>query len=151
MPGQVSPLGERIDKRRAELGLKLREVAGRAGLSIEVLRAIRYGENDPRGTTMAAIDRALRWQAGSTERFLADGTEPAPLDDHGEQDGERRAIIAGVRSLYPGDTVAEAIMTQWGKPLEVRQRELDKWRATPGEQRALRPARNKRGTITRFR
>jgi transcriptional regulator with XRE-family HTH domain len=138
MPGQVSPLGKRIDNRRAELGLKLREVADRAGLSIEVLRAIRYGENGPRGTTMAAIDRALSWQGGSTERYLEDGTAPVPLGDPGEDDGERRAIIAGVRSLYPGDTVAEAIMTQWGKPLDVRQRELDKWRATPGEQRALR-------------
>jgi transcriptional regulator with XRE-family HTH domain len=150
LAGQVSAVGERIDKRRAELGLKLRDVAFAAGLSVEALRAIRYGENEHRGITLAAIDRALRWQGGSAERFLEDGTVPVPLGDGGEEDGERRAIIAGVRSLYPGDTVAEAIMTQWGKPLEVRQRELDKWRATPGRQQALHPARNKLGTITSF-
>ena len=145
MPGQLSPLGQRIDRRRAELGLKLKDVADAAGLSVEVLRAVRYGENRPRGTTLAALDRALRWKSGSAQDFVTAGTEPVPLDGplrgHGHapataEDAERQAVIDGVNALYPGDGVAEAIMTQWHKPLDVRTRELDEWRARQSAARA---------------
>jgi hypothetical protein len=140
MAGQLSPLGERIDKRRADLGLKLKDVADAAGLSIEVLRAIRYGENKSRGITLGAVDRALRWKPGSAEAFLTKGTEPVPLDGPGPgpdrtpapdapltgEEEDRAAVIKSVMTLYPGDELAMLIMTQWHKPFEVRKAELRK-------------------------
>jgi transcriptional regulator with XRE-family HTH domain len=140
MPGQLSPLGRLIDNRRAELDLKLLDVAEAAGLSIEALRAIRYGENDPRGTSLAAIDRALQWKPGSAGRFVTDGTEPEPA--------------GGARpepDLFSDDPVAKAIMAQEHKSKEQRRRELGDWLIRDGAQRALQFPRNKRGTIASIR
>jgi transcriptional regulator with XRE-family HTH domain len=140
MAGQLSPLGERIDKRRAELGLKLKDVADAAGLSIEVLRAIRYGENKSRGITLGAVDRALRWKPGSAEGFVTSGAEPVLLDaprrvaaagaavPGGDEEEDRAATIAAVQQLYGGDAAvlnaAMLIMTNWSKPLALRRAEL---------------------------
>jgi hypothetical protein len=146
----LAPIGKHVDARRAELGLKLREVSEASGLSIEQLRAIRYGESQPRGLSRAAIERALRWEPGSVDRILSgeggpeplpagDGTAPAAGHGHaaaiaairsiytGEAEGDEAAIIAAVRRSYPGDTVAEAIMSQDHKPLDQRWAELGQW------------------------
>lgn len=141
-----------MSARCAELGLTWEGLAKQSGTGYETIRAIRKGDSRGRPLTRRAISLALQWTSDSVDRIL-DGGDPEVDPGAGAPSGEsgdRRAVIAGVRALYPGDTVAEAIMTQWGKPLEVRQRELDKWRATPGQQQALHPARNKRATNTRF-
>lgn len=44
---------------------------------------------------------------------------PAPAED---------AVLAGVRTLYPDDQVAEEIMSQQDTPLDQRRKELDRWR-----------------------
>jgi len=145
------PLGRHIDERREELGLTLREVARASGLTVETLRAIRYGENVPRGLTRAAIERALRWEAHSIDRILSEESGPAALpaaddaapadgqDGHaaviaairsiytGDAEGDEAAIVDAVRRRYPGDTVAAAIMGQDHKTLDERWAELDKW------------------------
>ncbi|MGH3295743.1 MAG: helix-turn-helix domain-containing protein [Trebonia sp.] len=145
MPGTLSPLGERIEKRRADLGMKLAEVADAAGLSIEVLRALRYGENEPRIITLAAIDRALQWKPGSAAAFTADGTEPVAAE---ALPPANRAAAAAV--LFPDDPVAQAILAQEHKPEDQRRRELAKWLAGDQAQQALQFSRNEPGTICKI-
>jgi hypothetical protein len=148
MARQLSPLGAQIDKRRAELDLDLREVADAAGLSIEALRAVRYGENEHRTTTLGGVDRALRWKPGSAEAFAADGTPPVPLDGPHPVPDRATAVAA----VFPHDTVAQSIMAQEHKTQEEREEELGDWLNLRRNraQRALQSARNKRATITRF-
>lgn len=123
----LAPIGKLMEQRRRDLGMTWREVATAGALSIETLRTIRYGESVPHGLTRASIERALRWAPGSVDRFLESGTAPVSADaaPAAGEDAERQAVIDGVRALYPGDRVAESIMTQWHKSLEQRQRELD--------------------------
>jgi transcriptional regulator with XRE-family HTH domain len=86
--------------------------------------------------------------AGQDEASLPPGEERA--------EAEAEAIAAGVGALYPDLAgVARYIMGQSQKALEMRERELRGVLAahgvTPGEQRALHFARNKRGTIASIR
>jgi hypothetical protein len=123
-----APLGQLMDERRKELGLVWREVEAASGLRYETLRAIRFGDQVPRGLTRAQIDKGMRWQSGSTDAFLADGTAPVPASDGTQQPGEAQAAAV----LFPGDPVAQAIMGQVHKPLDVRHRELARWLAEDG-------------------
>lgn len=148
---------ERLDaymsSRIAELDLSWEDLADAAGLHYETIRAIRTGDSRGRPKTRRAISLALRWTPGSVDSILAGG-DPQPASGDGvpaTEEAERQAVIAGVRALYPGDTVAEAIMSQWHKSLDVRQRELDKWRAQAGEARALHPDGHEPDTISKIR
>jgi hypothetical protein len=80
-PTYADRLAQLMDSRRLELGLKWTEVAERAGagVSAETLRAIRRGEQTPRPLTRAAIDRALQWAPGSTDRIISEPEGPDPL------------------------------------------------------------------------
>jgi hypothetical protein len=137
------PLGRHMDNRRRQLGLTWREVAHAAGLTYETVRAIRFGDNQPQGLTRTQIDRALRWEEGSTERFLADGTAPAPLDRPGPEPD--RATAAAV--LFPGDTVAQAIMAQDHKSDDEIRSELGNWLSRNRAHQALHAGGNEPGTI----
>lgn len=66
-----------MEERRIALGLSWREVAQRAGVAYETVRAARAGEGGISPLTAGKLDRALRWQAGSVERIL-DGGDPLP-------------------------------------------------------------------------
>lgn len=150
-----APIGRRIDARRAELGLKLKELAKASGVSVEQLRAIRYGENRPRALTAAALERALQWAPGSVDAILDRDADPLPADGapagtqagghaeaiaairlvySGEAEGDEEAIVAAVRRVYPGDPIAPDIMAQDHKTLEKRWEELEGWLKirTPG-------------------
>jgi|SRR5690606_7104785 len=70
-------LAQAIEARRGELGLSLREVAERAGITGETLRAVRRGSNEPSQLTKRGIERALRWAPGSVDAILAGG-DPTP-------------------------------------------------------------------------
>lgn len=74
-------LAERIISRRVELGLKNREqLAAKAEISTRVigdLEKARRENYDP--VTLASIERALEWAAGSIRDVLA-GREPTPAD-----------------------------------------------------------------------
>lgn len=143
----LAPIGRRIDARRLELGLKLSQVAEASGVSIEQLRAIRYGVNRPRALTAAALERTLQWDAGSFDAILDHDAEPVPAgsapagsqgEDHvatiaairlvysGEAEGDEEAIVAAVRRTW-GDGVPVSIMSQGHKDLDQRWRELDGW------------------------
>lgn len=71
-------LADAVVRRRSELGLTQFEVAQRGPLSldrvqaIEGVRSTRY-----RGSTLAALERALEWEYGSVRAVLA-SSEPTP-------------------------------------------------------------------------
>lgn len=144
-----------MEERRLDLGLTWEEVASRANLKYETIRGVRKGESRGRPMTRRAMSVALGWTPDSVDRILR-GEDPeeaasAPATPAATEDAERRAVIDGVRALYPGDLVAESIMIQWHKPLEQRQRELDAVRratATGAAEALTHVHRNVAGTIT---
>lgn len=80
-PGARTRFNDLLEERRLELGLSLRDLAGAAGVSYEVIRSLRAGTGgDPRPLTMRRLDGALRWKPGSVERVLYHGGDPESLD-----------------------------------------------------------------------
>lgn len=152
MPPQ--PPHERLDAlmtyRIAELGIGWEQLASRTGLKYETIRGIRKGESGGRPLTRRAISVALGWTPDSVDRILAGG-DPAEATAapavHSAPAGDRAAVIAaGVSALYPDLAgLAEYIMGQEQKPLEMRERELRGALAAHGitttEQRALQVSR----------
>lgn len=67
-----------MDERRQALGKTWAQVAREAGITIETLRAIRRGKNEPSGLTRRGLDNALHWEAGSVQRVLS-GQDPRPV------------------------------------------------------------------------
>lgn len=67
-----------MEERRQALGMTWAEVARDADITIETLRAIRRGRNEPSGLTKSGLDRALQWQTGSVQRVL-DDKDPLPI------------------------------------------------------------------------
>lgn len=155
----TAPIGRRIDARRTELGLSLSQLAKASGVSIEQLRAIRYGLNSPRPLTRGALDRALQWAPGSVDAILERDAEPVPADSaaappqgqrqghaaaiaairlvySGDDDGDEAAIIAAVKRTF-GDDVAVAIMSQDHKSLDQRWTELRGWLSLDAAAQAL--------------
>lgn len=68
-----------MDKRRLELGLRWRGVAERAGLTQQTLLQLRKG-HAVADHTIAAVEAALEWRAGSIAAVLQGG-DPAPTQD----------------------------------------------------------------------
>lgn len=62
-----------MEERRVQLRMSWRDLANKAELSYEGLRAIRRGERNPNPVTRSRLDDALGWQAGSVARVLAGG------------------------------------------------------------------------------
>jgi len=73
-----------MDARRLELGIPWREVATRAGISYEALRALRNGPGGTADLTARKIDAALEWAPGSIAR-IAVGGEPRELAPQAQQ------------------------------------------------------------------
>lgn len=121
-------LGQTVARRRAELGLSQVEVAHRGPLSLDRVQAIEGAKKSGyRLGTLAALERALEWEAGSIEAVL-DGGQPTPirqpspvtaadrterllaenermirlLNDLSER--ERRAVEALIQTLRTSDT-----------------------------------------------
>lgn len=90
-----------MDERRQALGMTWAEVAREAGITVETLRAIRRGKNEPSDLTKRGLDRALRWRPGGTASILA-GREPHPIDapPPGES-SDVEAAIEGDSSITP--------------------------------------------------
>ena len=96
-----------MDERRQTLGMTWAEVASEAKITVETLRAIRRGKNDPSDLTKRGLDRALQWQPGGVQRTL-DGGEPRPIDSPtpptgtrgpAEAEGEESPIAAQLQTL----------------------------------------------------
>lgn len=96
-----------MEERRVELGLRWTDVAERAEMSTEGLRAIRAGETNPLPLTRASIEGALEWERGSVNAILH-GEDPlpavrrsteAPRPTLSADGGDREAILAEMRAL----------------------------------------------------
>lgn len=68
-----------MDQRRAELRMRWKDVAARAGLTTEGLGGVRKGTGGIRALTKRGIEDALHWAPGSVERIL-EGGDPLPAD-----------------------------------------------------------------------
>jgi hypothetical protein len=79
-PAARDRLDRLMDARRLDLDLTWRDVAARAGLSYEALRALRAGPGGLRTLTMRKLDRGLAWEAGSVRRVVLEDGDPVPLD-----------------------------------------------------------------------
>lgn len=99
-----------MEERRIALGLSWREVAQRADVAYETVRAARAGDGGISPLTAGKLERALQWQAGSVERILAGGDPSsvlyaAPDGDNPEgawasfTEDERRIALAFIETL----------------------------------------------------
>lgn len=94
-----------MNERRQALGMTWAVVARDADITVETLRAIRRGKNDPSDLTKRGLDRALQWQPGSMQNVL-NGGSPHPIGEHaaaredaGEPDDADTAITPQLRAL----------------------------------------------------
>ncbi len=110
-------LGELMDQRRLELGLRWQDVAEAGGVSLKALHSARTGNASIRPLTQQAIENGLRWEHGSIQCVMDDG-DPIPLRavtgvelaDATEQDREPPAD--------PGTDVTTAVVLAAINPLE---------------------------------
>lgn len=65
---------------RLDLGMSWRDLANKAGLSYEGLRAVRRGDRRPNALTKRRLEDALNWAHGSIDAIL-DGAGPTPAED----------------------------------------------------------------------
>lgn len=85
-------LASLMDDRRIDLRLTWRQVAERAGLSYEAVRALRAGdEGNPDRLTMRKVDGALEWEPGTIEATLSGSPLPADAE----------AILAELERILP--------------------------------------------------
>lgn len=99
----VERLARFVKSRRLELGLGQRALRGRGGPSVvTVVRVEAAKVPPPGGLSLAAFDRALRWEHGSAERILAGG-DPDPLQEEAEP--RERVVVLDEQS--PEETAAE--------------------------------------------
>lgn len=95
-----------LEERAKELGLKLTEVAERAGFSTTVLRYVRNDWNQRVTPEVAkAIDVALDWEPGSVEAILKEPNGmPTPREDEANVSGSVVQILTRwVHRLKPSD------------------------------------------------
>lgn len=69
-------------------------VASEADITVETLRAIRRGKNEPSDLTRRGLDRALKWQVGSVANVLA-GRDPLPTGTLPAARAEMQGTVAG--------------------------------------------------------
>jgi transcriptional regulator with XRE-family HTH domain len=100
--GVVDPARERLaaamNRRRLDLGIRWREVAQRAGMTEQNLIKIRKGVTNLTEDAGAAIERALRWQAGSVAAVIM-GDEPV------ESHAPDRPTRPGIENATPEQLV----------------------------------------------
>lgn len=113
-------LGQLIDQRCIELGLKLAVVAKRAGLSPEALRLIRNGTTtELQSKSKTGLELALQWAPTSIEKILAGG-DPMPIDP-----ADTRAAAmppegqAGDELSRPGTASPSAVLAHLQVSLEL--------------------------------
>lgn len=144
-----TPEGRLIRRARRKARLSIPAAAALAGISEEHWGNVERGHRTPAageredvtGTDEMIADMARavgvpadRLAAGGEDggnrpgaaRLLREADGPRDLSE----EEEHAAVVDAVRRLYPGDRVAESIVTQWHKPREQVQRELDNWRAS---------------------
>jgi transcriptional regulator with XRE-family HTH domain len=89
--GDWRNLAERMDDRRAELGMTWDEVAAAGGISVATLRRVRRGA-PVTADNVVKIERGLKWPAGSVRSALAAAEAGMPTDPVSR--ARRASIIA---------------------------------------------------------
>jgi transcriptional regulator with XRE-family HTH domain len=79
---KADPLGSRLRERRQELGLTLKEVADRAGLSVGFISQIERGITTPSLSSLASVSRVLGMEMS---RFLSQPRGDLPMTRHAER------------------------------------------------------------------
>jgi transcriptional regulator with XRE-family HTH domain len=96
-------LATAIKARRAELGLAQGDLTARGGPSIVTVGQLERGQIErPQAVTLARLERALDWTAGSASRVLAGG-EPSVTSVNSRPVAETRG--SSVREGDEGDEV----------------------------------------------
>jgi transcriptional regulator with XRE-family HTH domain len=90
---EVSPLGQRLRKRRQTLGLTLKEVADGAGLSVGFISQIERGITTPSLSSLASVSRVLKVHLSE---FL---TQPTATSSPATKHGQRPHFAIGGNSL----------------------------------------------------
>jgi hypothetical protein len=120
-PAARARLNEAMEERRADLGLRWREVAAAAGdISTEGLRNIRFGPSGIPPFRRRALERALRWPRYEVDRIL--GETAVPHEWSAEERLQMRSMsldeaIEFGRKLKDGQDEHAAVvwMQEWAK------------------------------------
>jgi len=104
--------GKRIKKRRQELGMSLRELAGKAGLTASFLSQVERDLTSPSIESLRKISQALDVP---TLYFLLESDQPKPVVRH----SERRKIT------LPSDISYELLTPDVNRKMEMLLAELD--------------------------
>jgi hypothetical protein len=108
-------LAKLLDERRAELRMRWRDVAERAGITVEGLRNLRVGTGRIRSTTKRGLEDALGWRPGSVDEILGGGEAALRGGGHAGPSHEP-PVPAG----DPHATTADGRSATFRLPLRVR-------------------------------
>src|SRR5215472_2640660 len=115
-PPHLERLRLLTDARRADLGLTWEEVAQKAGIRYETIRAFRAGESGGRTATRRDLSTALGWTRGSIDQILAGGdpepatpAPPPPDAPLAADSAVEEAIADALARKFPGDPDAQQI------------------------------------------
>lgn len=113
-----------MDERRQALGMTWAEVANDAKITVETLRALRRGNNQPSTLTKRGLERALQWESGSVERVLA-GDDPIPARAHSAPPAKAAGAVAPVsEAADPVEAQFRALLEQAQQYTNARLAEL---------------------------
>lgn len=105
------PLSARLRQRRQELGLTLKEVADRAGLSVGFISQIERGITTPSLSSLASVSRVLGAHVGD---FLSQPKVTAPTTRHDERPhyaiGGSSLVYERLSSSFPGNVLRSVII-----------------------------------------
>ena len=92
----MDPIGKTIEARRNELGLSKVEASRRAGVNRGTWHDIEEGRRHGMlPNTLLRIDKAMRWDPGTTYRMISGTAEP---EQQIEQSTARQQVIALIAS-----------------------------------------------------
>ncbi|WBB94267.1 hypothetical protein [Verrucosispora sp. WMMC514] len=97
-------LAQLMDERRIQLRYRWIDVAARADLNKETLRAIRYDTHDIRPLSKRGIETALSWTPGSIDKIL-NGGDPEPLPAPADLDAARAASADEMQAIAADPTL----------------------------------------------
>jgi transcriptional regulator with XRE-family HTH domain len=92
----VSRLKELIERKRLDLGIEYKELAGRAEIAPETLRALR-SSGRASSLTKRRLERVLDWEPGSIDAVLS-GDDPTPLEASGQASNSEAATLEELRA-----------------------------------------------------
>lgn len=99
----LAQLGHLIRQRRHALGLTIAEAAVAAGFSTLTWGDLEHGKRTPRELTLAAVDKVLGWEIGSSRDVLRGGSPGIPSH-------ARNVVVHGMgQSEAPSQEFEEAV------------------------------------------